>query len=308
MNEAVVSLFDIRTRENSSRVHIPTSENNLKPKLKIKRVDFKNPDLINTKSSTTETSENVAPVQKEPLGILHPNMFTGLKILIRIQDTTVRSQVAACLSAIGAKICPENFPAVDAVVSDRPIRLISTQQMNIGMSRGNLLAAQMARHMSSSPQVILLSQIPWANVQKPLTQASKIQETQHIVETQEATPFVGIVVADDKSCYKPLFKQMNKMPVIFDNSVPRGYYFTPFTQPPKDPSVLLAKFANYSKQKEECNAAQMGPSDNGFCELCGCSFKNAQAHRMSPEHVNNMQVEKKWAEFDALSDLFLGIM
>lgn len=300
MIEPVISLFDIRTRDISSRHHSPTSDNNLKPKLKIQRIDFTNPEISNNKIEITNVQESPAQHPKEVLGILHPNSFHGLKVNIRIQDIAVKQQVSSCLSTIGAVLCPDTFPAIDAVVSEKPIRLISPQLNSFGRSRGNLLAAQSTKMPLKSPQVILLAQIPWALVSKQYIDPVKGQA---VVEIQEsAEQFVGIVVADEKSAYKPFFKPTTKMPQLYACEVPRGYYFTPFTQPPKDPTQLLQKYANLSKQKIEGLCVQTGPSDDGYCELCNISFKNAEAHRCSAEHQRNAQNDKKWADFDALCE------
>ena len=234
------------------------------------------------------------PVEKKEKcpGILHPTIFAGHNVAVRLNDAAQKSIIEESLKRIGSNICSETNPIIDIVVSDKPIRIVP---MPINYrSRGNRLAAAIKKQAETTnqPQVVLVQQIPWA-----LKQTKSQEET---TEVKDKEVFKGIVVADETHVKRPLFRQMTKMPTLYFADIPRGYFFTPFTQPPQDPVKLVQKYENYSKQKDEKQATPLGPADDGFCEICGCSFKDAKAHHESPEHQAKANDESLWKDFDSL--------
>ena len=281
IREPQVSFFPIRSKDAFVRRDKAIADPLLKPIVRVSKPEIKH---------------EIAEKKQNSLGILHPCIFKGMSTVVRLENAMLKKIIEESLRIVGSIILPETSPIVDIIVSDKPITIV-TLPLN-QRSRGNRMATAI-RHTAtpvSQPQVILLQQIPWA-----FQRHKKPEQTTPQKADQQS--FKGVVVADEAHVKRPLYRPMEKMPVIYDCEVPKGYTFTPFAQPPQDPTILLQKYQNYHKNKEKKQAALLGPADDGFCEICGCSFKNAEQHHNSPEHQAKANDNDLWADFDAFTNM-----
>ena len=282
--EPQVSFFQIRRKDSCVRREKAVQDPLFKPIVKVTKPDIK---------------KQIEEKKQVSLGILHPSIFKGMSIVVSVENAQQKLIIEHTLQIVGAVILPETSPMVDIIISDKPIRVVMPPQTY--RSRGNRMAAAILQQQNqqkiNQPHVVLIQQIPWA--------FQRIKKDKSVSHQKPDTPFKGVVVADKNHVKRPLFRPMENMPTLYcDCEVPRGYNFTPFTQPPQDPTILLQKYENYQKHKEEKQASLLGPADDGFCEICGCSYKNAEQHHNSPEHKAKANNEKLWADFDALSNMF----
>jgi len=227
---------------------------------------------------------------KEELAILHPSTFCGLSVVVSLAQQGEQIAIEKALRQIGANILQEFQPLVDAIITDRKVK---QNPPTVSRSRGSKMTESIVTKMSS-PRIINPSQIPWI--------FDKVEPAKEAASSPQEEVVPSVVVTDLKSISRPLYKPISRMPQMHFAPVPKGYLFSPFSAPPQDPTQFMQKYESY---KDSQNQDKLdGPADNGFCELCGCSFHIAKSHRESSEHIRKASKKSLWNDFDEISKMF----
>lgn len=253
----------------------------LTPNSPLNRLSSRNDD-VDIKPVVKEPAPIRSPKRGKAPGILHPFLFENKCVLVNIYDAQQRANVEQAMRALKAITFSELQPVVDIIITDGIAPQPTMRQTN---TRGSKMAAAAISNKESI--IVNVSQIPWA------LKCHAVPEPEEL-KSKEALPN-AIVVADSRCGYRPLYKQMTKIPELYFNVVPRGYFFTPFTQPPDNAEAIVQKYASYNGIP---NKIPDGPREDGFCELCGVSYHGALAHRETAEHVRRANSEQIWSTFD----------
>jgi hypothetical protein len=84
------------------------------------------------------------------------------------------------------------------------------------------------------------------------------------------------------------------MPTLHFGWIPRNYAGSLFVQPPDFEAVPKTRDAAVPPKPTD------GPDDNGYCELCSCTFQSAIGHRNSGEHLRRAMNIETFAVLDHL--------
>jgi hypothetical protein len=158
------------------------------------------------------------------------------------------------------------------------------------MGSGLLSAlAKQPRENCLYPRIIQTQQIPWA-LTRPVPKPKVIDGP-------------VIVVADATGQSRPSFAVIRTLPKLFTDPVPKGYLVSPFVQPPANIEALM-KNREVTKSKTTVMELPDGPPDDGYCELCNCTFEDANAHRAGAEHSRRSANPDTFAVLDDLIATF----
>jgi hypothetical protein len=204
-------------------------------------------------SHTTHNTGRTGSRDFEEPPLLQPSLFAGLTVIVSLSNKDDQTIVTKALSVSGAKVTQSAQP--DLIVTDL---------------KDPFLAAQFPG--KRSPRIIQTQQIPWALARS----------------WPKPPPVDGplIVVADTTGKSRPCFAVVYNMPTLNFDRVPKGYTISPFVPIPADFEKLV-KYRECAKQNKPQFELPDGPADNGYCELCNCSFDNGGIHRTGPDHRRN---------------------
>ena len=120
------------------------------------------------------------------------------------------------------------------------------------------------------------------------------------IKQLEIVPNKTMIVADSQSRYRPLIQLVMNVPELHFGDTPKGFTISPFERLPDDFRPAMEKIRFHLLPRPE-SMFQRGPSNNSYCEICGCSFKNAEEHHQSQEHKYHL-TSHIWDDFDDLSN------
>lgn len=213
--------------------------------------------------------------------LIQKSFFRDKSVYINLTDAFLIERIQNALTSAGAKVTLD-FLLAEFIISPKPVKF---NIPNPSTSRGSMLLKN-ANIQHELPKVILLKQIPWV-FRDP--EADKQPSNDDL-----------IIVADLFSRYRPIFQKDNHKPQLHFGSIPKGYTITPFEQIPSDLEPTMKKIQSHLKPRDEGDYIR-GPQNGDYCELCGCSFPNAELHHSSQEHCCN-STDHEWEEFDNLSN------
>ena len=222
------------------------------------------------------------PEREKTDTIISKSFFRDKTVYINLTDTKIIERIQNSLTQLNVKIIRDMLLA-EIIISPTPVKL---NLPNPNSSRGALLLKN-ASIIHELPKLVLLKQIPWA---------VREYEPEKFINVNELT-----IVADLFSRYRPNFQRNSHNPKIHLGYVPKGYTITPFEQIPTAIEPTMKRIQSHLKPRDEADYVK-GPQDGDYCEICGCSFQNAEQHHNSPEHIYN-STDHVWEDFDCLANL-----
>lgn len=205
-----------------------------------------------------------------------PVFFQGKRVFIKINDERITKLAKEALEHAGAIIVTQSPFLADFLISDQPVDF---NDPSLVRSRGAKLAAR-ATTNRKIPKLIFVHNILWVT-ERPL---------------DKKAPYM--IVADEKSEYRPAVLLVRQPPKLYLQSFPKGYIISPFTAPPADVESVIQKAQHTNTQAK---IIPNEPQGAGYCEICGENFVDPAIHRKSEKHQATTESDK-WAEFDELSN------
>ena len=228
------------------------------------------------------------------------SFFRGVNVFIQINDRAIKRLLTLAMSKSGAVVLEDSSLFADYIISDKQINIVSP---SINRSRGSVMLKSINVE-KKIPKLILIQQIPWVFAYVPRLEGENIAIPDYASDIIKQIEFQNskknmMIVADIDSRFRPNVQVMKNIPKLYFGDVPRGYTLSPFEKLPLDFEPEMERIRARLKPRTE-ESYQRGPSDNSYCDLCSCSFRNAEEHHCSQEHKYHTNSEE-WLDFDELS-------
>ena len=240
--------------------------------------------------------------------------FRGKSVFVKVQDVSLNKIVKIAMQKVGATILQDASLIADIVISEKPINIVPPA---LGRSRGSALVKSFSLQ-AQTPINVLISQIPWIytivskelqseNLNLPSTTTNTMTTPSGIVPKTkisnqiDVVPDKTMIVADTLSRFRPQVQVLRNIPTLYFGDTPKGYTVSPFEPLPDDFGPSMERIKSHLIPKGE-HEYQKEPSNNAYCELCCCYFKNAAEHHNSAEHKYHMYTHI-WDDFDEISTI-----
>lgn len=216
--------------------------------------------------------------------ILHPQFFSGLNVVVSIENTRKKGLVESMLTVTGAQIVQEYQKEPEVIITGTLKKDDNKFTAILDLVKGK---------QQNKPKIVLPQQIPWA-----LVKTQKLSDVDSI-----SCP--KIVLADLKNYSRPNFMIVKEYPKICFFATPsKDYILSPFVKMSSNYNPKLLFLSNCVNNRTNKCPLYDGPPNNGYCEICGVFFQNAKEHRSSPLHISKIMAPNTFAMLDALSKKF----
>lgn len=198
--------------------------------------------------------------------MISPTFFQGLSIYVNMDDPRKKAVVKKTLEITGSSIIEDPAVKADLIVTDKPITVPTPR------SHGAKLAACIR-----PTRLIRTEQIPWAFM------------TQRMPPPVPEDRSKLLVIADSAGIQRPKFQFINN-PIILHLGGGRtsGCPFDAGTS---------------TSEKKAKESIPDGPPDNGYCQICKMTYKNAKEHQQSHSHVDRVSDASLYKDFDLLANV-----
>lgn len=230
---------------------------------------------VSTRSPRSRKKERAVPKHEEiDFPMISPTFFRGLSIYVNMEDQQKKDIVKKTLQITGSSVIEDPTAKADLIVTDKPVSLPPTT--SAPRSRGQKLVAACAHQ----PQFIRTEQIPWAFMTERMAPPPAPQDRSKL-----------LVVADALGVQRPKFKLINNnIALHFEENKTCG---CPFDAP-----------SHSEKKKKDTDTVfklPEGPPDDGYCQICKLTYKNAAEHKKSQTHIEKVSDTSLFASFDQLA-------
>ena len=229
-------------------------------------------------------------ISDKPINLIPPSLGRSRgSMLVRTANLPTKMPNLILINQI-----PWIFDIVPKDIQDELLQpQIASQIQNSSLFPGLTTAPVSAKHNTPTSTAIHSTSNPPAPGQQAPIQLSK-----HVKQI-DIIPSRTMIVADTQSRYRPAVQYVKTFPELHYGDTPKGYTISPFVKLPEDFGPSMER-VRYLLQPKPDATYQKGPSNNSYCEICGCSFKNAEEHHTSPEHKIHVH-SHIWDDFDDLS-------